>query len=115
MGYGMNANGEHKEQAWRFLKYLGSEEANEIIGKSGIDMPAMTSMQKYYPESFKNFDGNPFVDQLQYTKAFEMGPVSTVGESSQIYNDYIMQMLTGQIGVEEGLKEINTQIDALNQ
>ena len=32
MGYGMNANGEHKEQAWRFLKYLGSEEANEIIG-----------------------------------------------------------------------------------
>ena len=78
-------------------------------------MPAMTSMQKYYPESFKNFDGNPFVDQLQYTKAFEMGPVSTVGESSQIYNDYIMQMLTGQIGVEEGLKEINTQVDALNQ
>ena len=114
MGYGMNANGEHKEQAWRFLKYLGSEEANEIIGKSGIDMPAMTSMQKYYPESFKSFDGNPFVDQLQYTKAYDMGPVSTVGESSQIYNDYVMQMLTGQIGVEEGLKEINTQVDALN-
>ena len=43
-----------------------------------------------------------------------MGPVSTVGESSQIYNDYVMQMLTGQIGVEEGLKEINTQVDALN-
>ena len=79
MGYGMNANGEHKEQAWRFLKYLGSEEANEIIGKSGIDMPAMTSMQKYYPESFKNFDGNPFVDQIQYTKTLVSAVEHSVG------------------------------------
>lgn len=79
MGYGMNVNGEHKEQAWRFLKYLGSEEANEIIGKSGIDMPAMTSMQKYYPESFKNFDGNPFVDQIQYTKTLVSAVEHSVG------------------------------------
>ena len=42
-------------------------------------MPAMTSMQKYYPESFKNFDGNPFVDQIQYTKTLVSAVEHSVG------------------------------------
>ena len=110
MGYGMSASSEHKEEAWRFLKYLGSEEANDIIAKSGIDLPALISSQKYYPDMFTKFDGSAFVDQLNSAVACDIGPVLKLGETARVYMNYIMQMFNNEIEVADGLNEIQTQI-----
>lgn len=113
MGYGMNSASEHKEEAWRFLKYLGGDTANEMIGKSGIDIPAMSEYQKYYPESFTKFDGMPFIDQLQYTAAYENAPYYVSDEASTIYTDHMMKIFTKEESVQDGLAAIDSEINAL--
>lgn len=113
MGYGMSAYSAHKEEAWTFLKYLGSEEANEIIGKSGIDMPAMTSMQPYYGQSFTKFDGAAYALQLQNAEPLNIGSIMAANETGNIYSKYVMQIFSGEIGVEEALEAIDTEIIAV--
>lgn len=113
MSYGLNSASEHKEEAWRFLKYLGGDTANEMIGKSGIDIPAMSEYQKYYPESFTKFDGMPFIDQLQYTAAYENAPYYVSDEATTIYTDHIMKIFTKEESVQDGLAAIDSEINTL--
>lgn len=42
-GFGMNANGKHKAEAWTFLKYLAGAEGQAIFAKGGGAVPAMVA------------------------------------------------------------------------
>lgn len=112
MHYGMNAASKHKDEAWEFLKYLASEEANDIIGKSGIDLPAMISSQSYYAASFKQFDGTAFVEGLPNAVAYVSAPASVSDSVNSITSDGIMSIFTKQIGVQEGMEKMAEEIDS---
>lgn len=112
MHYGMNAASEHKEEAWRFLQYLGSEEANDIVGQKGIDLPARISSQSYYASSFQQFDGMAFVEDMEYAKPYASSPAYAEDAIGSITNDGIIAIFTKQIGVEEGMKKMAADIDA---
>ncbi|MDO4292212.1 MAG: sugar ABC transporter substrate-binding protein [Eubacteriales bacterium] len=112
MHYGMNSSSQHKEEAWKFLQYLASEEANDIIGKSGIDLPARISSQTYYAESFKQFDGTAFVEDLSYAVPYVSAPASVSDSVNSITSDGIMNIFTKQIGVTEGMEKMTEDINA---
>lgn len=111
MSYGMNAASEHKEEAWRFLKFLGGEKANKILGENGADMPAISECQHYYAESYKNFDASPFVEQIQYSRPYEAAPYYAADEASTIYNDHMIEIFSGNESVEDGLLAIDNEIN----
>lgn len=112
MHYGMNAASEHKEEAWRFLAYLGSEEANDIVGQRGIDLPALISSQSYYAASFQQFDGTAFVEDMEYAKPYASSPAYAEDAIGSITNDGIIAVFTKQIGVKEGMEKMAAEIDA---
>lgn len=112
MHYGMNAVSEHKEEAWRFLQYLASEEANDIVGQRGIDLPARISSQSYYASSFKQFDGTAFVEDMSYAKPYASSPAYAEDAIGSITNDGIIAIFTKQIGVKEGMEKMAADIDA---
>ena len=112
MHYGMNAASEHKDEAWKFMEYLASEEANDIIGKSGIDLPARLSSQKYYGESFTKFDGQAFVDVIMSAKPNETGPAYASDEINSIMNEQIIEIFNKNVEVKEGLEQMAADINA---
>lgn len=116
MHYGMNSASEHKEEAWTFLKFLGSQEANDIIGKSGIDLPALVSSQQYYAGSFKQFDGSAFMDDVANAMSYQSAPAYCSDAVSSLCSDYIIKVFTKELSAEEGMKQmvqaINAEIDA---
>lgn len=112
MHYGMNSASEHKEEAWRFMQYLASEEANDIIGQRGIDLPARISSQPYYASSFEQFDGTAFVDGLADAVTYSSAPAYAADAVNSITNDGIMAIFTKQIGVKEGMEKMAADINA---
>lgn len=112
MHYGMNSASEHKEEAWRFMQYLASEEANDIVGQRGIDLPARISSQSYYASSFEQFDGTAFVEGLVDAKAYPNAPAYAEDAINSITNDSIMAIFTKQIGVQEGMEKMAADINA---
>lgn len=111
MCYGMNAVSEHKEEAWRFLKFLGGEKANRMLGENGADMPAIEKCQQYYAESYKNFDATAFVEQIKYSRPYEPAPYYAIDEAATIYNDHMIEIFSGNEDVEEGLEVIDNEIN----
>lgn len=113
MHYGMNSASEHKEEAWKFMEYLASEEANDIIGQKGIDLPARISSQKYYAGSFTKFDGQAFVDVLPSAVPYVSAPSYASDEVNTIMNEQIIDIFTESIGVQEGLEKMASDIDTV--
>lgn len=112
MHYGLNSASQHKAEAWKFLAYLAGEEANDIIGKSGVDLPARLSSQGYYADSFKQFDGMAFVEDLQYAVPFVSAPPDVSDTINSIQNDQIIAIFTKQIDAREGMVKMAAAINA---
>ena len=70
----MSAKTEHRDQAWEFLQFLGSERAAEIQAKTGTVIPAYEGHAAAYAKAMPEFDLQVFVDHLKYAQPF---PAST--------------------------------------
>lgn len=112
MHYAMNSESKNKEEAWRFLQYLASEETNDLIGQRGIDLPALIESQKYYAESFKQFNGAAFTDDLANAVPFAAPPAYAIDAVTGIENESMIQILTQKIGVQEGMEKMAADINA---
>lgn len=112
MHYGMNSASQHKEEAWRFLEYLAGEEANNMIGQSGIDLPARLSSQGFYAGSFQQFDGTAFVEDLKYAVPYVSAAPDVSDTINSIQNDQMIAIFTKQTGVKEGMEKMAADINA---
>ncbi|WP_400243586.1 sugar ABC transporter substrate-binding protein [Niallia sp. JL1B1071] len=113
MGYAIAANTKYPDEAWKFLEFLGSEEANLIQAESGAAIPALENTQKPWVDTFPNINAQVFVDAEKYGNS-SMYTESRAGwvETEQ---DYMNQIFSLSLDVEEGCKEmakkIQTEID----
>ena len=105
MGYGMNSQGKHKEASWRFLKYLGGEEAGRMLAEDGADIPANVKVQQYYAAGFENVDVSAFQKQLEHTIPIQLIPVRDKVNSEE--NAIFGEIFAGSITIEEGLKKLD--------
>ncbi|MCK2213536.1 extracellular solute-binding protein [Actinomadura sp. ATCC 31491] len=58
------AKSKHPDQAWEFVKFLGSEAANRIQAESGAVIPAYTGLEETWVRSMPKLDLKVFVDQV---------------------------------------------------
>jgi multiple sugar transport system substrate-binding protein len=61
----ISAETEHPDEAWEFMKFLGSREAAEILGRSG-PIPAYEGTQDAWIAANPHFDLGVFVDAVEY-------------------------------------------------
>lgn len=69
IGYVMSANSDHKQQAWRFMAYLASDEAQMILGASRTVIPAKLSAEDAWFNAFDNLDVSSYRIALQEATA----------------------------------------------
>ena len=109
MGYSIAANTEHPEEAWKFVEYLSGEEANKIESESGAAISAYEGTQDAWVNRFPDINAQVFVDASQY--GFSSNYCSTRREWIDIEKDYMTQIFSGQLPVEEGCKTLAAEID----
>ncbi|WP_230986539.1 ABC transporter substrate-binding protein [Cohnella fermenti] len=105
LGNTMSASGKHKDEAWQFLKFLGSKRAAEITAEMGAAIPAYKDTQSAWVKSKPELNLQVFIDQTVDATAYPAGskayPVWFPKES-----EIMAQAWGGNISIEEGAKQV---------
>lgn len=106
----------HQEEAWQWVKYLGSAECQNIVGQAGVVFPAI-------PEATDlslNVRADAGVDVSAFTlQAAEEGgtflfPITDYGgEITVIMQEAMDRIALGEVDAETALTEANEEVNAL--
>ncbi|KAB8185216.1 extracellular solute-binding protein [Nonomuraea phyllanthi] len=106
----------HKEEAWKWVKFLGSADCQDIVAGNAVVFPAIrtASEKAAAAHEAKGRDVHVYVDATKTPDGTFLLPITDHGnEVSQIVQDAIQSVVLGQIGAAEGLKKANDQVNAL--
>ncbi|WBQ03887.1 ABC transporter substrate-binding protein [Kribbella sp. CA-293567] len=112
----INAGTEHQEEAWKWVKFLGSADCQNLLGSSGVVFPAITAAgdKALAAHKSKGKDVQVFVDEAKAADGTFFLPVSEHGnEISQLVQDGIQSAVLGQSDSATALKKANDQVNAL--
>ncbi len=111
LGNVIYANTQHAQEAWEFVKFLGSQEAAEIQAKTGTVIPAYTGTQADWVKAYPSFHVQAYIDELAYAVPY---PVS---KNTAAWGDVQTKLLTkvwaGQMTVEDGARQLAQQMNQL--
>lgn len=111
LGNVMSANGKNKEEAWLFLKFLGSQRAAEITAEMGAAIPAFNGTQDAWLTSRPHLNLKVFTEQvadaIPYPSGTKSYPVWFAKEP-----EIMSQAWGGAISIEEAAKKV---ADMMNQ
>lgn len=110
MAFSVSANTKHPEEAKKLVEYLGSEEAQTIQAESGVAIPAYSGTQQPWVDKFTEFDASPFVKVEEYGHT-SPGLTASTTEAGAILDEYMPQIFSLELPVEEGLKTITEKIN----
>jgi len=101
----------HPEEAWTFVKFLGSEEAANILAESGTVIPAYQGMQDKWVKSMPNLDLKVFIDAITYSVPY---PTSSKGTEWSDKMFAVMQdVWLGNTPIAEGCKSMADSANAV--
>jgi multiple sugar transport system substrate-binding protein len=78
------ANTEHPQEAWEWVKFLGSEEAAKIQAETGTVIPAYAGMQEVWMQAVPAMDLQVFIDSLDYSVPYPSVAQGTEWETKLI-------------------------------
>ncbi|GAA3591562.1 sugar ABC transporter substrate-binding protein [Nonomuraea rosea] len=110
------AGTEHKEEAWKWVKFLGSADCQNIVAGNAVVFPAIKTASDKAAEAHqaKGRDVSAFLDPTKTQGGTFLLPITDHGnEVSQIVQDAIQSVILGQTGAAEALKKANEQVNAL--
>ena len=104
------------DAAWEWVKFLGSEEAQTIVGSYGVVFPAIPAAAEVAVESWaeKGLDVTPYIDQAQEENGTFLFPiVDFASEYVAIVQPAMQAIALGEARAEEVLPEVNEEINDL--
>jgi multiple sugar transport system substrate-binding protein len=102
-------NTKHPEAAWKFSKFLGSEEAHKIQAETGTVIPAYEGTQEAWVKAIPQFNLQAFIDMAEYAVPY---PASIKSPKWQkIETDILTQVWNGDISPEDGVQQIDKGIE----
>ncbi|GAA5040480.1 multiple sugar transport system substrate-binding protein [Thermocatellispora tengchongensis] len=110
------AGTEHKEEAWKWVKFLASADCQNIVAGNAVVFPAIKSASDKAAAAHKakGRDVQAYLDPTKTPGGTFLLPITDHGnEVSQIVQDAIQSVVLGQIGAAEALKKANDQVNAL--
>ncbi|MGW4944039.1 ABC transporter substrate-binding protein [Actinoplanes sp. NPDC004185] len=110
------AGTEHKDEAWKWVKFLASSSCQDLVGGNAAVFPAIKSAsdKAFAAHKSKGRDVQPFVDEAQAPGGTFFLPITEHGnEISQIVQDAIQSSVLGQSDSATALKKANDQVNAL--
>ncbi len=110
------AGTKHKDEAWQWVKFLGSAQCQNIVGGNGVVFPAIKSASEkaLAAHTAKGRDVKVFVDEAAAPGGTFFVPITEHGnEISQTVQDAIQSAILGQASAADALKKANDQVNAL--
>ncbi|MBS4220441.1 sugar ABC transporter substrate-binding protein [Bacillus sp. FJAT-49711] len=102
-------NTKYPEEAWKFSKFLGSEQAHKIQAETGTVIPAYQGTQDAWVQSNPNFNLQVFIDMTQDSVPY---PVSIETRKwQQIETEILTQAWAGNKSLEDAAKEVAEKVD----
>ena len=106
----VSAKTSHPEQAWEFVRYLGSQPAAEILGREG-PIPAYSGTQTAWAEANKRFKVALFLDAVSYAVPY---PVSrNTAAWNEVEAKHLTQAYSGEVDVDTAAKALANDMNAL--
>lgn len=105
LGYAVNAQTKNKEEALKFLTWLGGTEAMEIQGKDGTVISARNDAQHYYADTQKELNLKIFTANLEDTVLLEPRCIKYT-ELVNIQKTYLADIWSGDMSVEEACRKM---------
>ncbi|MBJ8349082.1 ABC transporter substrate-binding protein [Streptococcus zalophi] len=68
LGNAIAANTEHKDEAWKWIEFLGSKEGQEMQAELGVAISAYKGTDQKWIESNKDFSIKNYVDMVEYAQ-----------------------------------------------
>ena len=109
-GISINARTPYKEQAWRFIKYLLSEDAQALVGASGRNLPIRRAdALKYFMHAETNEDARRAIDAVQYGKLTPITPKYL--EIDQATRPLLERITLGKLKPKEALDQMEPKVN----
>jgi multiple sugar transport system substrate-binding protein len=107
---------EHKDEAWKWVKYLGSADCQNVVGEAAVVFPSIKSASEkaLAAHKAKGRDVQVFVDEAAAPNGTFFMPVTEKGnEIGQIVQDAIQTAVLGQSESAAALKKANDQVNGM--
>ena len=99
----------HPAQAWEFVKFLGSKDAADILGKQG-PIPAYNGTQTSWVQAHPEYHLQVFLDEVAYSVPY---PVSrNTAAWQELETKYLTPAWNGQVDVGKAAGELATAMNA---
>ncbi|GGT39193.1 ABC transporter substrate-binding protein [Nonomuraea spiralis] len=112
------AGTEHKEEAWQWVRFVGSSECQDLVAATTEVLPAITTASDKALAAHKaaGRDVQPFVDEAKAEGGTFLLPVTDNADKiNEIMDAAISSVLLGTADSKTALPAANTQVNALFQ
>jgi multiple sugar transport system substrate-binding protein len=112
------AGTKHQDQAWRWVKFLGSSACQDLVAKNAVVFPAIKEAtdKSLAAHQAKGQDVHVFTDEAKAPGGTFFLPVTDHGnEISQAVQDAIQSIVLGQTDAAGGLKKANDTVNQMFQ
>lgn len=87
LGWAASAQGEHTEEAWQLIEYLGSKEAQQKQAELGVTMAAYEGVSDAWKNSHPEFNMQAYLDMIDDAQAY---PSS---KNTQVWYQVLMERM----------------------
>ena len=108
LGWAAAANGEHTEEAWKLLEYLGSEEAQKKQAELGVTMSAYKGTSDAWAKS-ADFNLQAYLNMMDDLEIRPYSKTTVTWENED--NEILKSVYTGEKTMEEACKEMADQMN----
>jgi len=100
----VSAKSQHRAEAEKLAAFLGSQQAAEILAKTGTVIPAYEGTQQPWVQAHPQFHLQNFLDMLDYAKPL---PVSAnTAAWNTLEQEILVKAWTGEVPVAEAAKQL---------
>jgi len=103
-------NSKHAQEAWKFVEYMGTEEANVIQANSGAAIPAFKNVDKGWIEATKEFDLSAYPAMLPISHIFAYSKSKPTWDPLQ--DKYLKEAFYGKTTVSDACDKIAKEMNA---
>jgi multiple sugar transport system substrate-binding protein len=111
LGNAVAANTTHKEEAWKFVEFLGSEEANKIQAESGVAIPAYEGTSDAWMKTQTKFNSKVYAEMLKYAVINPNSKEAVKWQKAE--TETLLKAFTGKAPVSETCDEVAKKVNEI--
>lgn len=111
LGNAASAKTKYPEEAWKFLEFLGTKEANTIQAEKGAAIPAFKGTEQPWIAFSKEFNLKVYPEMLDYGVIYPNSKTQSKWE--QLETDTFKKVWMKELTVEDGCNQLAKKMDEL--